>query len=169
MIGLRVTGHGKRKMSEPVYIMLVGLPGVGKTTFRETVLNTDYTVFSSDLYLEKFAKELGKTYNDVFSEYYIESVELAEDTLDIALDQGYDIIDDHPNLSIKARKRRLRFIPDHYTKVALVFNPPPEDEYRRRLANRPGKIIPEPVIKSMYAAFEMPTVDEGFDYVAVIQ
>lgn len=95
MIGLRVTGHGKRKMSEPVYIMLVGLPGVGKTTFRETVLNTDYTVFSSDLYLEKFAKELDKTYNDIFSEYYIESVELAEDTLDIALDQGYDIIDDH--------------------------------------------------------------------------
>lgn len=156
-------------MSNPVYIMLVGLPGVGKSTFRETMLSSDYTIFSSDLYLEKFAKELGKTYNEIFSEYYIESVELAEDTLDKALDQCYDIIDDHPNLSIKARKRRLRFIPDYYTKMALVFNPPSEAEYRRRLANRPGKIIPEPVIKSMYAAFVMPTVDEGFDYVAVIQ
>lgn len=153
----------------PVYIMLVGVPGVGKTTFRETVFNNGYIIYSSDVEIEKLCKELGKTYNELFADYYIECVEKAENTLDIALDNGYDIVDDHTNLSVASRQRRLRFIPRSYTKIALVFNPPPEDEYRRRLASRPGKIIPEPVIRNMLETFTRPTLDEGFDYIAVVQ
>jgi len=153
----------------PLYVMLVGVPGAGKTTFRETMFNQGYKVYSSDLEIEKLCKELGKTYNELFADYYIECVEKAENVLDEALEKGYDVVDDHTNLTVASRQRRLRVIPDYYTKIAIVFNPPPEDEYRRRLASRPGKVIPEPVIKNMLESFTAPTTKEGFDYVAVIQ
>jgi len=153
----------------PLYVMLVGVPGVGKSTFREAFFNDGYVVYSSDSEIEKVCHELGKTYNEVFADYYIECVERAESILDNALDKCYDVVDDHNNLSVASRRRRLRFIPSYYTKMAIVFNPPPEEEYRKRLASRPGKIIPAPVIASMLAAFSRPTYEEGFDYMTVIQ
>ena len=153
----------------PVYIMLVGVPAAGKSTFREYAFSYGYTIFSTDYQLEQIAKQLNKTYNEVFTDYYVESNNLAEETLDIALDRGYDIVDDHNNLTVATRRRRLRFIPSHYTKIAMVLNPPPMDEYRRRINNRPGKVIPEPVIQHMLAAFTVPTTEEGFDFVTELQ
>ena len=149
--------------------MLVGVPGVGKSTFREAFFNEGYIVYSSDLEIEKVCRELGKTYNEAFTDYYIECVERADSIFDYALDKQCDIVDDHNNLSVASRRRKLRFIPSCYTKMAIVFNPPPEEEYRKRLASRPGKIIPAPVIASMLAAFSRPTYEEGFDYISVIQ
>jgi gluconate kinase len=43
-----------------------------------------------------------------------------------------------------------------------VFKTPEADELKRRLESRPGKSIPDHVIKSMIDNFEMPTEEEGF-------
>jgi hypothetical protein len=54
-------------------------------------------------------------------------------------------------------------VPKHYQKVAVFF-PVPAD-LKQRLANRPGKSIPEPVMLSMINQLEPPSKDEGFDEV----
>ena len=52
-------------------------------------------------------------------------------------------------------------LPD-YEHIAVVFKTPEHKELVRRLFSRPGKEIPEHVIASMIASFEMPDEQEGF-------
>jgi predicted kinase len=49
-----------------------------------------------------------------------------------------------------------------YKHIAVVFRTPDEEELARRLANRPGKEIPQEVVLNMINNFEMPTEEEGF-------
>jgi gluconate kinase len=55
-------------------------------------------------------------------------------------------------------------LPD-YEHIAIVFKTPEADELARRLASRPGKSIPDHVVRSMIDNFEMPSLDEGFTQV----
>jgi gluconate kinase len=43
-----------------------------------------------------------------------------------------------------------------------VFATPDPDELTRRLAGRPGKVVPESVVQHMISTFEQPTLEEGF-------
>jgi gluconate kinase len=47
--------------------------------------------------------------------------------------------------------------------IAVVFRTPEPEEHSRRLASRPGKVIPDHVLQSMVSTFEIPTEEEGFD------
>jgi gluconate kinase len=49
-----------------------------------------------------------------------------------------------------------------YEHIAVVFKTPDADELAKRLASRPGKNIPDHVMRSMIENFEMPTEKEGF-------
>jgi tRNA uridine 5-carbamoylmethylation protein Kti12 len=46
-----------------------------------------------------------------------------------------------------------------------VFKTPEPEELARRLASRPGKNIPDHVMRSMIDNFEMPDTEEGFTQV----
>jgi gluconate kinase len=46
--------------------------------------------------------------------------------------------------------------------VAVVFATPEPAELARRLAQRPGKVIPESVVQHMINTFELPTESEGY-------
>jgi gluconate kinase len=52
-------------------------------------------------------------------------------------------------------------LPD-YEHIAVVFKTPEHKELMCRLMSRPDKKIPDHVIASMIASFEMPTQEEGF-------
>jgi len=39
---------------------------------------------------------------------------------------------------------------------------PEPDELKRRLASRPGKVIPDDVVQQMIDNWEEPTLEEGF-------
>lgn len=77
-----------------------------------------------------------------------------------ALD-GKDVIWDQTSVSVKSRKIKFRLLPDYYA-IAVVFSTPDPDEHARRLANRPGKTIPDYAITKMIKSFQMPTEAEGF-------
>jgi gluconate kinase len=55
-------------------------------------------------------------------------------------------------------------LPD-YEHIAVVFKTPEPEELARRLASRPGKNIPDHVMRSMIDNFEMPDTEEGFTQV----
>jgi len=74
---------------------------------------------------------------------------------------GRDIIWDQTSTTVKSRAKKFAMLPD-YEHIAVVFNTPEHKELYRRLLSRPGKDIPDHVIASMIAGFEMPTLEEGF-------
>jgi predicted kinase len=81
-----------------------------------------------------------------------------------AREAGKDIIWDQTSLTEKSRIRKFNMLPD-YEHIAVVFKTPEPEELARRLTSRPGKNIPDGVMKSMIRGFQMPTEAEGFTQV----
>lgn len=149
----------------PKLLMLVGIPAAGKSTFiANSNIDWNRTVIAStDNYIERMAKEKNKTYSDVFQQEIKPATEHLNKTVADAIKNGYDIIWDQTNPSVKARKQKLNMIPDNYEKIAVFFPTPEEKELFKRLSSRPGKNIPREVINSMIASLTIPTKEEGFD------
>ena len=146
----------------PKCYQLIGVPGAGKSTW---VANQDWAkdcaYISTDHYVEKFARRLGKTYNDVFDLVMPRAVNLMTRAVVRARKEGKDIIWDQTSTSVKSRKRKFNMLRD-YEHIAVVFATPTEVELARRLASRPGKNIPDQVMRNMIGGFQHPTEEEGF-------
>lgn len=156
--------------TRPEAIILVGVPGSGKSTWsRNFINNTDkqYVVVSSDAVLDKIATEKGLTYSEVFKDYIGMATGQSKRDFADAIAGNKNVIIDQTNVSKKKRKSLLAQIPKHYKKVAVVFNTD-DKEVERRLKTREmetGKHIPDHVMKDMYGRWETPTKDEGFDVI----
>lgn len=147
----------------PKVYMLIGVPASGKSTWiKDQTWAKDIPVVSSDNFVEYHAKRVGKTYNEVFDEYAPIAMRLMDNQVLICQANGTDLIWDQTNTSAKSRAKKLAMLPK-YEKIAVVFKTPEPEEHARRLASRPGKSIPEHVIRSMIDSFEMPTDEEGFN------
>lgn len=144
--------------------VLVGVPGSGKSTWiGHQVFDWDKTVIvSTDNYVERYARSVGKTYNEVFKDYMPTAVDLMAESARQAFADGKDVIWDQTSTSVKTRARKLRMAPKHYTKIAVVFKTPAPDQHAKML-DRPGKNIPDEILQDMINRFEYPTVEEGFD------
>ena len=152
----------------PKCYQLIGVPGAGKSTWiTKQEWAKDCVVVSTDEFVEAYAKQQGKTYNEVFDAYMSLAVQLMADKVVKAREEGKDIIWDQTSMSIKSRKRKFNMLRD-YEHIAIVFTTPEPDELKRRLDSRPGKNIPDHVMKSMMDNFDMPTTDEGFSEIVVL-
>lgn len=142
--------------------VLVGVPGSGKSTWvSNQEWAKDCAYISTDYYVEKFAKRLGKTYSEVFDDVMPRAVRLMTRAVRKARNEGKDIIWDQTSTTVKSRKNKFRMLRDYYA-IAVVFNTPPESELMKRLASRPGKTIPWDVMTTMINGFTLPTEEEGF-------
>jgi tRNA uridine 5-carbamoylmethylation protein Kti12 len=146
-------------MKMSLLVMLIGVPGSGKSTFVNK-MEGDKHVYSTDAYLESMATSLGKTYNQVFKDYIKLAVNVSNNLLDTAIKENKVVVWDQTNLTKGSRSGKLAKFPDHYMKIAVVF--PIPDDLEARLASRPGKAIPNFIMKNMIDSFEDPTLDEGF-------
>jgi predicted kinase len=146
----------------PRCYQLIGVPGSGKSTW---VANQNWTgacvIVSTDAHVEAYAAEQGKTYNEVFRDYMKTATALMTEDVHRAREAGQDVIWDQTSMSVKSRRNKFRMLPN-YEHIAVVFRTPDREEHARRLANRPGKLIPESVIASMIANYEEPSEEEGF-------
>ena len=138
------------------------MPASGKSTW---VNNQDWTipcaVVSTDKWVEIYAKEVGRTYSEVFADFMPTAVELMAKEVVVAREAGRDIIWDQTSTTVKSRARKFNMLPD-YEHIAVVFKTPEHKELMARLLSRPGKEIPDHVIASMIASWEDPTEEEGF-------
>jgi predicted kinase len=138
------------------------VPGSGKSTWVEA---QDWALtcarVSTDKWVEIYAKEVGRTYSEVFVDFMPTAVDLMAKEVVAAREMGRDIIWDQTSTSVKSRKRKFNMLPN-YEHIAVVFKTPEHKELMRRLMSRPGKEIPDHVIYSMIGSFEMPTEEEGF-------
>jgi len=150
-------------MLQPNLYMLIGVPGSGKSTFVEAQ-DHNFVYVSSDYFVEKFAQKMGKSYDEVFKEVAPRAMRLMNRRVQVARRNKHDVIWDQTNVRAKSRAKKLAMLPE-YRKVAMYFETPPADILTERLANRPGKKIPDFVMRTMKESLELPTLDEGFDQI----
>ena len=158
-----------KNMFIPELVMLCGIPCSGKSTYVNKLLTYEYwenaVVLSTDNYIEEQAKRLGMTYNEVFQDCIDEATRQLEMSFVRAKEEGKRIIYDQTNLSIKTRKKKLIKVPSIYKRTVVWFQVELEEALKRN-ETREGKFIPESILKRMYHQFEVPTLEEGFDFVS---
>ena len=140
-------------------LVLVGIPGSGKSTFCKKIIETEnFIIESSDNIRELYNLWGPENNKEVFKLLY-------EKTLK-DLKNDCNVIYDATNINFKDRYRFLELIKDiNCEKIAVVFNTPIE-ECKRRNDNRSGYAkVPEHVIDRMYNNFNQPSLDEGFDQI----
>lgn len=152
---------------QPTLYMLIGLPGSGKSTWTNKLFELealDALILSTDNYVQAWADEEGSTYDEVFDK----AIRSATSQLDFWVRHckkfNISAVWDQTNLTAKSRAKKLRQLPNH-RKVAVVFQADAETLQQRR-ANRPGKTIPQHVLDHM--KLEMPSLDEGFDEIILV-
>jgi predicted kinase len=146
----------------PKVYVLVGVPGSGKSTWiAQQDWARDCSIVSTDHWIEVFARELGRTYSEVFDLFMPAAVRAMSAQVALAQQQGRDIVWDQTSVSVASRAKKFASLPD-YEHVAVVFATPEPAELARRLAQRPGKIVPESVVQHMINTFELPTESEGY-------
>ena len=146
----------------PKCYQLVGVPGAGKSTWvKNQVWTLGLTVVSTDPFVEEYAREQGKTYSQVFSDYMPIAVRLMANQALICQANGLDVIWDQTSTTAVSRIRKFNTLPK-YEHIAIVFRTPELDVLKERLASRPGKDIPWEVVQGMIDNWEEPTEEEGF-------
>ena len=149
----------------PKCYQLVGVPASGKSTWMD---NQDWALtcarVSTDKWVEIYAKEVGRTYSEVFADFMPTAVDLMAKEVVVAREMNRDIIWDQTSTTVKSRAKKFAMLPD-YEHIAVVFKTPEHTELMRRLMSRPGKEIPDHVIASMIASWEEPTLEEGFSQI----
>lgn len=172
-------GLDKKNWSEPrqpVFLMLVGLPGSGKSTFIKKLLeesNEDFAIASTDDIVERECAKMGLTYSEGFAKVNFKQAQSEfKDVIFKAGKARKNIIIDQTNVGGKSRKSKLGMIPLGYDKICLIFDVS-ESVMKTRLENRAretGKSIPYSVIKQMTESWQTPSRAEGFDsIIEVIQ
>lgn len=153
-------------------VMLAGIPTSGKSTYVKRLLKIPYwsnaVVLSTDNYIEKEAQRLGLTYNEIFDDVIDNATRELEIQFNMAKDKGKDIIWDQTNLSIKTRRKKLSKLSSYYSRGIVYFQITLEEALERN-KHRDGKFIPKSILKRMHHQFEVPTKEEGFDYIESVQ
>lgn len=153
-------------MRTPTLYMMIGTPYSGKSTWiHKQVLkngNYEFMIVDTDTWIEGRAKALGRTYGEVIKSEMPDAKRLMDHQLRNAIKDNKDIYWDQTNMTVKSRKEKLKKVPDHYDKVAVVFKSPQGEELERRIAMRKNKFIPSHVLQTMAASYQEPTYAEGF-------
>jgi predicted kinase len=141
---------------------LIGVPGSGKSTWvKNQIWALGLSVISTDNFVEAYAEQQGRTYSEVFRDYMPTAIDLMIQQIVFAHEHGHTVIWDQTSVTVASRRKKFRMLHD-YKHIAVVFKTPDPEELSRRLASRPGKIIPEEIVQDMIDRFEMPTLEEGF-------
>ena len=143
----------------PTFIMLVGLPGSGKSTYAEKIKEEGVIIHSSDAIREELGDVNDQSKNtDVFT---ILHRRIKDDLRD-----GKNVCMDCTNLSRKRRVafiRELRNIPCE--KICVLIATPFEECCKQN--NNRDRRVPDDVMWRMYKNFQIPCKYEGFDKVIV--
>lgn len=157
---------------QPMAMILVGLPGSGKSTLSRQLRemhSEDRTLVyvSSDQYIEQWAEEEGKTYGEVFSKYADKANNACLKSFHDAIRDRNDVLIDRTNMDRGSRRKWLGKLKDAgYMLVAFDVHCDPEELARRNEARKEqGRAIPDHVMESFRKRYEAPSKDEGFDHV----
>ena len=146
-------------------IMLIGIPGSGKTTYsKELSIKYNAKVISSDKVRQTY---IGIDESEVFPTVYRLCIEELKNDCNVILDATH--------ITPKVRKRTFDSLEQYgvdYEKVAIYFDTPVEECLRRvevRNQNPNELFLPLEVIESYGKNIIIPTKEEGFNEIYIIK
>lgn len=145
--------------------ILVGLPGCGKSTYTQAELRKDpsWSVLGTDALIDEYAADHGLTYTEAFERVNHKALKKRFiGQLQAAILDNRNIMIDRTNMTPKGRAEILKYVPETYTRTAVVFSLT-DAEHRSRLNGRAaatGKVIPAFVIKGMANSYVAPSTEE---------
>lgn len=152
-------------------IMMVGLPGSGKTTWVNDNLVSTHRILSSDAVIDEVASMFDMTYDEAFPHLIKFASSVFEKEFKESLNLREPFVIDRTNLSIKGRKKYLdRLKSKGYVVKAVVLDLTDPNEHLRRLEVRSdldGKTISDELLNSMMSGYQIPTLEEGFDEIVI--
>lgn len=155
------------RKNKPLFIMMVGLAGSGKSTFAEDIvvnynnMNSKPALHSSDkLRLELYGDEQDQKHNqDVFNELH--------KRIKTDLNNGRDVIYDATNMSKKRRISFLRELSNIQCEKHCICVMTPYKKCLHFNESR-ERTIPDGAIKRMYMNWTPPHKSEGFDDIVLL-
>lgn len=158
----------------PSYVMMVGAPGVGKSTFLKKLLNELHEpvhIASTDDLIEREAARLGINYSDAFHKVNQKTIkQQMEAEIQKAIHARKNIFHDQTNMGRKTRVSKLSVVPAEYFKICLNFTVD-DKVLKDRLEKRAiatGKVIPPHVLKNMFDTYVAPSRKDGFNLIIEI-
>ena len=146
-------------MSKPFFMMLIGLPGSGKSSYAKSVMTANTEICSSD----EMRKELfGDESIQEQSDFVFEKLLSKTKTL---LSKGVNVIFDATNIVRKHRVHILNELPDCMKIATIVWAKYEECIERDRLRER---TVGESVIRKMLCRFQPPYYDERWDVINIV-
>lgn len=149
-------------MSKPELIMLVGLPGSGKSTYAQT-LKDSHVIHSSDALRKELFGDENKNSKGCNKLVFQTLHKRVKDDLR----NGKSVVYDATNLIGKRRAEFLRTIRnvDCYKKCVLIASP----FFLCTINNKSReRVVPYSVIERMYKSFNPPYYYEGYDKIDIV-
>lgn len=145
------------------FIILVGPPGSGKSSFAEEIKKTDdsWIVVSPDKIRESINGDASDQKNNV------EVFKVVYQNLEDYLSDGYNVVYDATNCRAVYRVKILNAIKKYTNKCVCLVSSTSISECFERNAAR-NRVVPEDVIERMYFTLKkhQPTLSEGYDVIA---
>ena len=158
------------------FYMMVGTPCSGKTKWvTDNLLEKNLgIVIGVDPLLEGVAAALNTTYAEVMPGMLSTAEKMVEATVQMLTYQKAPLVVDQTNLTPKARKRLLKVIKNKkdYELIAVYMKTPLgicHDRLQERSKEENLKVLPEGLLDSMYEELIIPSVDEGFNEVIIVE
>ena len=152
----------------PLLIMLVGLPGSGKSAAAERLASVTRSqgrpceIIGTDVYLEAEAARRGLPYTTIFAEQCDLADAIMWRQAKEVIRRRISVIWDQTNLTVNGRRRRLCLFPRDYLCIAAVMPTANDKAWERNLARGPDRAVPEDAFNRMRAEFRRPSEEEDF-------
>lgn len=151
-------------MNRPTLVILVGIPGSGKTTYAENYI-PDYPKEAVHLSSDSIRAELYG--NESLQGNPAEVFSLMQNRAIEALNNGHDVLYDATNITRKDRASIIGVCPK-FAKIECHIIWAPIEECIKRDASR-DRTVGKEVIDRMLKRFQAPYYDEGIDVIKIIK